>query len=132
MNNKKLFLDKNSKTYSNTKKIVNLIGADNSIAILITIINLVISLTVLILRFNQLPPLIPFLYSNPWGEKMLVSTRTMLIIIGIIWLLFFIETIICLKFIKSSQFLIKITTFSSAIATSLLSLSIIKIIFLVS
>ncbi len=92
------------------------------------IVNIVTALLILILKQN-LPPLVPLLYGRPAGEAELTVTAGLFIAPGVALIVTFLNLFI--SFWVKDDFLKKILAISSIVISSLMAITIIKIIFLV-
>jgi hypothetical protein len=93
-----------------------------------TIVSLVTALLILILK-NNLPPLVPLFYGRPSGEAELTITAGLLIAPGVALIITILNLFI--SFWVKDDYLKKILAISSIVISSLMAITIIKIIFLV-
>lgn len=106
----------------------------------IILVNLIINVGIVALiigSYNFIPPQIPLLYSLPWGDQQLVSTNTLFLIPGLLFLFLVLNFLLATIFNNSSginQDRLLITTRILSIATLFTALlggiSVIRIIML--
>lgn len=90
-------------------------------------LSLIVTLTIMtVLKF--LPSKLPLFYSLPWGEGQLATHQQLLIIPASIVLITPLNLIISWQLHPSQSFLKKVLLISSAIASLILTISLIKII----
>lgn len=90
-----------------------------------------VSLSLFILVFFKfLPSKLPLFYSLPWGEKQLATTRQFFIIPAIITLITLVNLVISHQLHMSQSFLKKVLLASSLVASVIVTITFIKIIFL--
>ena len=86
---------------------------------------------VLIFHWSKLPPEVPLYYSLPWGEQRLVSAYGLLIlpILGLGIYLF--NCLLAVLLARENQLLTKILVYTAIFVNTMLSYSLIRIIFLI-
>ncbi len=96
------------------------------------ILFLVISLIVLFLKFNNLPPQIPLYYSLPWGANQLASVTSIFILPISSIIILLINNLLAVFFTKSVRLISLLLIITSAIYSLFATISLIQIIYLVS
>lgn len=115
------------------KNNLKLIFSDNIIKISsILSITLIIFQTILVLIFySKLPPLIPFLNSQPWGELRLFNPSIIFFLPVIYILIFFLNNILSALYYKKNTLVSRVLSFNSLLFISLGVLAFIQILLLV-
>ena len=91
-----------------------------------------IMLSVLLFRFNLLPPQIPLFYSKPPGEDQLADTWNILLIPVLMNFLYVLNNIIYPKYFKQDDLLKKIFYYLNLFIIISFTLILIKIIFVIT
>ena len=91
-----------------------------------------IMLGVLLLRFNLLPPQIPFFYSKPPGEDQLADTWIILLLPALMNFLYILNNFIYRKYFKQNDLLKKIFYYLNLFIIISFTLILIKIIFVIT
>lgn len=119
--NKYKFFKKN-KTPAKLKNDSRLKNASNffnnslySLPIRLFLIIMGISFIVLAIAFRRLPPSVPLYYSLPWGEEQLAGTSELFIIPFSIMIIFLLNLILSMLFLKKDHFLIQFLMWSSCL-----------------
>lgn len=92
---------------------------------------LLLSLTLYIFFYSQLPPQLPLFYSCPWGESQLTAKITFLFLPLAFILLVFFNFILASFLFKKDIFLAQLISWSNVISSFLLSLTLIKILIII-
>lgn len=89
------------------------------------------SLLLLGVFFRKLPPVVPLYYSLPWGEEQLAKTNELFLIPLSIVILFLLNILLSIVFLKKDNFLVQLLLWSLATFTLFGLITLIKIVFLV-
>lgn len=90
-----------------------------------------ISFIILAITFRRLPPSVPLYYSLPWGEEQLARPSDLFIIPFSIMIIFLINLILSIIFLKKDNFLIQFLMWSSCLIALGGLITLTKIILLV-
>ena len=96
-----------------------------------TTILIVGELVLIALIYPKLPPLIPFLNSQPWGEARLYPSWTILLVAPSVILVFFINGFLGTAFYNKNTLIARILSFNSLLFALLSFFAFVQIIFLV-
>ena len=112
---------------------LNLILSDNLIKIAIFSSGFLILFQALLilLFFPKLPPLIPFLNSQPWGEERLYPANIVFLIPVLLIIIFVINNFLSAAFYKRNTLMARILSFNSLLFIFLCLLAFAQIILLV-
>lgn len=112
---------------------LKLLFADNliKISLLSSLILILIQVLLILIFFTKLPPLIPFLNSQPWGVERLSSSSTTLFLPAFLIAVFFLNNFLSATFYKRNTLIARILSFNSLLFISLSVFAYIQIIFLV-
>lgn len=93
---------------------------------------IIIQISLIFYKFNDLPPQIPFYYSLPWGESQLASTSALFLLptFSIVFLL--VNNLLAALFLSSIQLLSRLLIIFSLVFSSFALISLIQIIFLIA
>lgn len=110
--------------------LTKIVKPSNLPASIITILTAILSLYLIFVNKDRLPPEIPLWYSKVWGEQRLANQEWLWIIPVLIVLVFTVNQII-VKLLDSKG-LIKVITWSSVAFGIIISYSLIRILLLVT
>ncbi|HUV72515.1 MAG TPA: hypothetical protein VMW25_05920 [Clostridia bacterium] len=92
-----------------------------------------IGLLALLAKKNSLPPIVPFFYSRPWGEEQLVPSNYLFFIPGFSLAVFLFNLQLARLLLKKGEkFLVLLSSGFALLFSALGTISLIKIIFLVT
>lgn len=97
----------------------------------ITIAGIIVSLGVTIVFWNQIPPLVPLFYSRPWGADQLVS-KFMIFLVPALALLIQTGNQVLYTFTKEETLIRKLGSIVSIVSTLMLTLGLLRIVFLIA
>lgn len=97
----------------------------------ISLVCWLISFLVLILKWSNLPPEVPFFYSLPWGERQLTSPASLLILPLAMILVFVLNLSLAGLFLEKEFWLCRILMLSTSLFFFLAMFTLLKIIFLI-
>jgi hypothetical protein len=89
-------------------------------------------LTILIIKFNSLPQQVPLYYSLPWGEGQLAAAASLFLLPTFSIIILLLNNLIATFFFKSIPLFSRLLTIFSLIFSLLSSISLIRIINLIS
>lgn len=96
------------------------------------ILLIVIQLVVLIIKFNSLPQQVPFYYSLPWGEGQLAAAASLFLLPTFSIIILLLNNLIATFFLKIIPLFSRLLPIFSLIFSLLSSISLIRIIILIS
>lgn len=91
-----------------------------------------LSLLVLLLKWNSLPPQLPLFYSLPWGEAQLGSPSQLLILPTASLFIFGLNSLFASSFLDKEPLISKMLLWIAFLNSLLATITLIKIIFLIS
>lgn len=128
----KTVVSPNLKTDSRLKNASNFFNNSHySLPIRLFVSIMGISFIILAITFKRLPPSIPLYYSLPWGEEQLAKPSDLFIIPFSIMIIFLLNLILSMVFLKRDNFLIQFLMWSSCLIALGGLITLTKIILLV-
>lgn len=92
----------------------------------------IFSISLIVLKWSELPPEVPLYYSLPWGEKQLGSPWELSILPTLSASIFITNLLITFFLAKDNKLAIKLLIATALFVVALLTYSLVRIIFLVS
>jgi hypothetical protein len=86
----------------------------------------------LIWKFTVLPPQVPLYYSLPWGEAQLASHSSLFLLPTISIVVLFIDNLFAVSFFKNLSLLSRLSVITSLIISLFFTITLFKIVFLIS
>lgn len=83
-------------------------------------------------KFNLLPPQVPLFYSLPWGESQLTNNSSLFMLPAISIVVLFIDSLFSVSFLKNLPLLSHLSVITSLLVSFLTSITLFKIVFLIS
>jgi len=102
-----------------------------SVSFILMIIFFLVSVILIFMKINSLPPQVPLFYSQPWGLEQLASKDNLFLIPVTLGGILLINLILSLIFWNKSQFLTKVLIGLALICSFLTILTLIQILLLV-
>jgi len=96
------------------------------------LILIIIQISLIIFKFNDLPSQVPLYYSRPWGEEQLASAAALFLLPTFSIIILIINNLIANLFFKSIPLLSRLLVIFSLAFSLFTSISLAKIIFLIS
>lgn len=96
------------------------------------LILIILQLVIIILKFNDLPQQVPLYYSLPWGESQLASAASLFLLPTFSIVVLIINHLIATFFLRTIPLFCRLLTVFSLIFSLLSSVSLIRIISLIS
>lgn len=124
-----IFFKKNKTEYQNPSTTIN--HSSFFLPIRLFLFILIICFIILAVVFKKLPPAIPLYYSLPWGEDQLAKPSDLFIIPFSLILIFLLNLVLSLTFLKKDPFLTKFLIWNSCFVALAGLITLIKIIFLI-
>jgi hypothetical protein len=93
---------------------------------------IIIQVSVLVWKFNSLPPQVPLYYSLPWGELQLASASSLFILPTISIVLLLINHLFSVSLAKTSQLLSRFLVVISSIVSFFFLIALLRIVSLIS
>jgi len=93
---------------------------------------IVFQITLLIFKFNSLPNQVPLYYSRPWGEGQLASATSLFLLPTFSIIILLLNNLIATLFFKSIPLFSRLLVIFSLAFSLFTSISLTKIIFLIS
>jgi hypothetical protein len=101
-------------------------------ALRINLATQILCLAIMPFVWQKLPPVIPFHYSVPWGEEQLMPPVSLIVLIGVSFLLFVINTLIALFLFGKSSYLSHMLLSGTTAVTLFIAFSIVQTVLLVT
>ena len=83
-------------------------------------------------KFATLPPQVPLYYSLPWGQSQLVNSSSLFLLPTISVVILFIDNLFSVSFFKNFELLSRLSVVTSLIASFFLTITLFRIVFLIS
>lgn len=121
-----------SNLFANTKPKNNFFSLNDKILVTIItfgLITVLLSVLSLIIKWQNLPPQVPLFYSKPWGNEQLAPKSFLWflpVLAVVIWLL---DLALIRTFLKNNEFLSRILAVFGVLAATLVSITLVKIVF---
>ena len=112
---------------------LSLILSDNIIRVSFysSLVIIIAQCILILLTFNRLPPLVPFLNSQPWGVERLYASQTILFIPFVLAIVFIINNFLSLIYYKQNSLASRILSFNAFLFIILGFLAYVQIVLLV-
>lgn len=104
----------------------------NGIVFRWNVLIIILELSFLFLKFNDLPVQVPLYFSLPWGESQLASASTLFLLPAFSIVVLLLNNLLASLFLKSIQLLSRLLVIFSLIFSVLSAISLYKIITLIS
>jgi len=101
-------------------------------AIWLSLLIIVFSFSFFIFNFSKLPPEVPLFYSRPWGEEQLALNWQLAILPALSLIIFLVDLILAAKLYSQESLLAQILVWSSTIFSLLTTITLVKIITLIT
>lgn len=96
------------------------------------LILIIVQIGLIVFKFNDLPSQVPLYYSRPWGEEQLASTTSLFLLPTFSIIVLIINNLIANLLLKSIPMLSRLLVIFSLAFSLFTSISLAKIIFLIS
>lgn len=83
-------------------------------------------------KFTSLPPQVPLYYSLPWGESQLTNSSSLFLLPTLSVVVLFIDSLFSVSFFKNLPLLSRLSTITALIVSFFITITLFKIIFLIS
>ncbi|MCW1949181.1 MAG: hypothetical protein KIH89_001900 [Candidatus Shapirobacteria bacterium] len=83
-------------------------------------------------KFTLLPPQVPLYYSLPWGDSQLANNSSLFMLPTISIVILFIDSLFSVSFFKNLPLLSRLSVTTSLLVSFLITITLFKIIFLIS
>lgn len=93
---------------------------------------IIVQIIFLIIKFNDLPQQVPLYYSLPWGDDQLASAASLFLLPTFSIITLLINNLIATFFLKNTPLFSRLLSISSLIFSLLCSISLIRIILIIS
>ena len=100
--------------------------------ILLSLFILIFSFLFFIFKFSKLPPEVPLFYSRPWGQEQLALSWQLTILPFSALIFFVLDLLLASKFYSQYPLLAQILVWSSACFSLLVTITLVKIIILIT
>lgn len=93
---------------------------------------IIFQIAILIFKFNDLPQQVPFYYSLPWGEEQLASAASLFLLPTFSIVVLLLNNLLATFFFKTIELFSRLLTIFSLIFSLFATISLSRIIFLIS
>lgn len=93
---------------------------------------IIFQLTLLIIKFNSLPAQVPLYYSLPWGEEQLAAAASLFLLPTFSIVVLLVNNLIATFFLKTTPLFSRLLTVFSLVFSLLSSITLTRIIILIS